>query len=303
MSHLIETIYDKTIPNAILLLMNTHSLIVKKAIEAQNNLGTDQICWGTKLKRLEISLPKGEFLIGKSNEKFVEVINILATTERTISGLKFLDTKYPDAILQECHASTSDNPDGSDIVLKDTEKNIIVRCEVTDVVSNKPSQNGKESKDLKNLGCGECVPNDLVTRYIVTSSEFANALVGPQRKWNTMHYRYDYHETGDYDGTVLLEIKPSLISKNSSIDKDTTLEQSIQVKTTKEKSGTEQKTSQLRKEYSCPISGCDKVFINSRGGWDSHVESLKKHSDWYSNITDKHERKRLFKKDFPEWFD
>jgi hypothetical protein len=133
--------------------------------------------WGSELKRLEVSLPVGKLLVGKASEKFVEVINILATTERTISSLCWLEKEHSRAFLRECHSSTSDDVEGNDIVLVSPETGkVVVRCEVTDVTSNKPGQNGKEKKDIKNLGCEEYVPNDGATRYIATSHEFSNAL-------------------------------------------------------------------------------------------------------------------------------
>ncbi len=56
------------------------------------------------------------------------------------------------------------------------------------------------------------------------------------------------------------------------------------------------------KEYSCPIPGCQKVFRDSRGGWDAHIASLKKHPEWHPEIDDLYERKALFKAEFSDWF-
>ena len=67
-------------------------------------------------------------------------------------------------------------------------------------------ENGKEKKDLKNLGCSEMVPNDDVDRYIATSEEFAAALTGPKRKWSNMHYRYRPIATGLPQNTVMLAV-------------------------------------------------------------------------------------------------
>ena len=206
MAHLIETIYETSIPTAINALENTHALIVERAIATQKDIGTNITMWGTQLKRLEVSLPFGKMLIGKSSEKLVEIINILATTERTISALKWLSKTHPESILRECHASTSDDVGGNDIVLTDNSKNIIVRCEVTDVISSNAGQNGKEKKDIKNLGCSHEVPHDSVTRYIATSTEFSDALSSPKRKWKNLHYKYNKHYTNLPDNTVLLEI-------------------------------------------------------------------------------------------------
>jgi hypothetical protein len=207
MPHLIETIYESSVKEAINKLKQTHALIVERAIVAQKKIGTNGYAWGSELKRLEVSLPVGQLLVGKATEKFVELINILATTERTISSLCWLEKQHSRAFLRECHSSTSDDLEGNDIVLVSSENgNVIVRCEVTDVTSNKAGQNGKEKKDIKNLGCEEYVPNDGATRYIATSHEFSNALTSEKRKWAAMHYRYILHETKFADRTVLLEI-------------------------------------------------------------------------------------------------
>lgn len=55
-------------------------------------------------------------------------------------------------------------------------------------------------------------------------------------------------------------------------------------------------------EYPCPIPGCPKVFHGSRGGWDAHVESLRKHPDWRPDVSDAEERKRIFRDEYGDWF-
>ena len=206
MAHLIETIYGVSVGEAISLLETTHNSIVSCVINDQSKLSTETRSWGVIMKRLEIDLLVGEGLVGKSSEKYVEVINILATVERTIASLKWFDNKFAGLIVQECHASTSDNDDGNDIVLVTSIGDIAVRCEVCDVVSSKAGQNKKEKKDINNLGCAEGVPEDNVRRFIATSSEFASALVSEKRKWKDLPYRYKWNESGVPDGTVLLEI-------------------------------------------------------------------------------------------------
>ncbi len=52
----------------------------------------------------------------------------------------------------------------------------------------------------------------------------------------------------------------------------------------------------------CPIPGCTKVFAASRGGWDAHVASFRMHPDWLSEIQDPHERKRVFRARYTEFF-
>ena len=55
------------------------------------------------------------------------------------------------------------------------------------------------------------------------------------------------------------------------------------------------------KDHACPIPGCRHVFRGSRGGWDAHVASLRKHPAWYPAVTNPEARKRLFKKEHPDW--
>ena len=54
--------------------------------------------------------------------------------------------------------------------------------------------------------------------------------------------------------------------------------------------------------YLCPIPGCSKRFYGSRRGWDAHVDSFRMHPDWHPNIKNGAKRKRLFRKEFQEWF-
>ena len=61
-------------------------------------------------------------------------------------------------------------------------------------------------------------------------------------------------------------------------------------------------TESSRNIYDCPIPDCSKQFKGSRRGWDAHVAAIRMHHDWYAKIEDGVERKRLFRKDFPEWF-
>ena len=208
MGHLVETIRNTEISYAIEILESTHKLIVDQVISGQDEIDISPSSWGQQIKRLEVALPYGEGLIGKDKEKFVEIINIIATVERTISALKWMKSKYPNATIRECHPSTSDDKDGNDIVIIEKYGNVLARCEVTDVVSSKAGQNGKEKKDLKTLGCENFVPADSISRYIATSSEFADTLSSKKRKWCDKHYRYIRHETVCGNRTVLLEVKP-----------------------------------------------------------------------------------------------
>lgn len=55
-------------------------------------------------------------------------------------------------------------------------------------------------------------------------------------------------------------------------------------------------------EYRCPIPGCSKVFMNTRGGWDAHVASRRMHPDWRPDLTNPEDRKRRFKVKYRDWF-
>ena len=54
-------------------------------------------------------------------------------------------------------------------------------------------------------------------------------------------------------------------------------------------------------EYPCPIPGCSKVFHVSRGGWDAHVGSLRRHPGWHPDVPDPEERKRIFRDEYGDW--
>ena len=62
------------------------------------------------------------------------------------------------------------------------------------------------------------------------------------------------------------------------------------------------KSTRLPKAYPCPIPGCHHVFHNSRSGWDAHVASVAHHPEWHPHVLNATERKQLFKRDFPDWF-
>lgn len=57
------------------------------------------------------------------------------------------------------------------------------------------------------------------------------------------------------------------------------------------------------RSFCCPIDGCRKVFHGTRGGWDGHVTSVTNHPNWYPQVILGEERKALFKRTFPQFFD
>ena len=133
MAHIIETIKYESLAVALEQLREAHSFVASRAVAAQKSIGTNIDHWGLAAKRLFVSLEGGPALIGKPSEKFVELINILATTERTMEALEWFALHYPQWIVRECHPSTSDFEGGNDIVLIDERGNVKVRCEVCDV--------------------------------------------------------------------------------------------------------------------------------------------------------------------------
>ncbi|PKF63547.1 hypothetical protein CW745_01465 [Psychromonas sp. psych-6C06] len=74
------------------------------------------------MKRLSIDLTSlSNPLITKGSEKFVELINIIATIERTLDTLKWAQEHFPLLLVDQCHPSTSDDSEGNDIVLIDSQ--------------------------------------------------------------------------------------------------------------------------------------------------------------------------------------
>lgn len=211
MPDLVSAIYDTAIDNAVVALQEAHSFLVKCATAAGDRISHQPQFWGIAAKRLSVDLRPSDAprLIGKSQERFVEVINMSATVERLVAFLVWCSHRYPEATVGQCHPSTSADPTGNDLVLHDRRGVALVRCEVCDVVSSKAHQNNKERKDLANLGCAHAVPVDGVDRYICTSPEFAVALASPGRRWSALHYRYDLIQLSDPAETVALLVRPA----------------------------------------------------------------------------------------------
>lgn len=55
-------------------------------------------------------------------------------------------------------------------------------------------------------------------------------------------------------------------------------------------------------QFQCPIPGCAKVFIGSRGGWDGHVGAFRMHPNWQPHIKDHRERLKVFRAEYPAFF-
>lgn len=209
MPHVIEPFANASFESAIQDLRNAHTFVVTRAKKAIIDADVDPALWGIAMKRISVDLggdsrPK---LIGKPHEKLGETINIAATVERLIGAIEWFSGEFPSYSIRECHPSTSDEALGNDLVLIDGSGTIVVRCEVCDVASSSAGSNGKEKKDIRNLGCTQQVPDDNVRRYICTAPEFARALTNGKRKWAAVPYRYKQIVTGDAAESRLLLIQ------------------------------------------------------------------------------------------------
>jgi len=210
MPHVVEPFTNASFGDALPRLRAAHRYLVSRAKDAINASHFHESRWGTSIKRSLVKLDVGDVppLIGKSDEKLGEVINITATVERLIDAIDWFAAQPHSQgySILECHPSTSDEADGNDLVIIDPKGKIAIRCEVCDVVSSNAGSNNKETKDIQNLGCDEAVPEDGVARYICTALEFANALASPKRKWGSKPYRYRLIETRSAAGTCMLLI-------------------------------------------------------------------------------------------------
>ena len=212
MPHVIEPLQNISCQAAVQSLQAAHLFIVDRVRAAIDIADIDIAHWGMETKRTIVDLTGEQrpVLIGKPNEKFSELLNITATVERLLAAIAWFSNQSPGITIQVCHPSTSDDTADNDLVLADASGQVTVRCEVCDVVSRKVSTNGKEKKDLKNLGCSDAVPQDGTQRYICTSPEFADALKNPRRRWATKVYRYEQLQIGDAADSRLLLICPNI---------------------------------------------------------------------------------------------
>ncbi|HUN56276.1 MAG TPA: hypothetical protein VMU29_14080 [Smithella sp.] len=210
MPHVIEPFKNVTFEEALLSLREAHRFLVSRAKAAITASELDEYHWGASVKRLPVKLNYDNVpnLIGKTEEKLVEVINIAATVERLIDGIEWFAAQPENQgyFILECHPSTSDESSGNDLVMIDGNNRVTIRCEVFDVVSLNAGSNNKEKKDIQNLGCNESVPKDGVKRYICTALEFGRALTSPNRRWESKPYRYKLIETGSSSKTCMLLI-------------------------------------------------------------------------------------------------
>jgi hypothetical protein len=212
MPHLVNPMFDVSYAVAIQQLETAHSFLVQRAREATAISSLSASKWGIEVKRLVVDLDTANrpALIGKQNERFGEVVNMVATIERLIPALQWFcqDIYFQQLRVRECHPSASDKDSGNDLVLVNSAGAEVVRCEVCDVASDRASSNGKEKKDIHNLGCDNGVPQDGIARFICTAREFARALTSRHRKWSGCAYRYQLVELRDSADTCMLRVIP-----------------------------------------------------------------------------------------------
>jgi hypothetical protein len=53
----------------------------------------------------------------------------------------------------------------------------------------------------------------------------------------------------------------------------------------------------------CPIPHCRHEFDNGIRGWDGHVKPLRNHPQWHPEVEDPEQRKVLFQKEYPHFWD
>ena len=211
MTHLVAPLKGVDLYAARQQLVHAHTFLVARSVDALATAPVAVQLWGATMKRKHVNLGASDRpnVVGKDSERFVEVVNMVATLERLIDALRFFDERqqeFGSLRVKECHPSTSSTKDSNDLVLEDSNGAVVVRCEVSDIASLSASSNGKESKDVASLGCANGVPQDGVRRFLCTSPEFAEAIRRPSRKWKQIHFRYSEFAVDATSGTVVLEL-------------------------------------------------------------------------------------------------
>jgi hypothetical protein len=212
MPHLVEPFSRVTFDAAVQRLQSIDEYFAECAART-DWMARPEGAWAIAAKRqpVRLDLPGRPNGIGKTSEKMGEVVNICATIERLIEGLKWFaeSPRFRAGLVLECHPSTSDTAGGSDLVIGDRHRAVISRAEVSDVVSTTRDSNAKEASDLRRLGCSETILDDAVARFLITSSEFAQYLLRREGHRTGKHYRYEQRAIGNSAQTGLLEVMPS----------------------------------------------------------------------------------------------
>ncbi|MFN9295248.1 MAG: hypothetical protein ACK6EB_44805, partial [Planctomyces sp.] len=106
MPHVVQPFTNKTFAEAINLLRAAHEFLTARAKSALQASDADMACWGIALKRSSVDLSGDGIpsLIGKTEEKLGEVINIAATDERLIDAIKCFSEQAEDNVntILEC---------------------------------------------------------------------------------------------------------------------------------------------------------------------------------------------------------
>lgn len=210
MKHLVTTVADLPLAEARSQLADAHDFLVARCLAALATIPEAGPLWGVEMKRLRVDLTSASQpeVVRKDAERFGEVVNMLATLERLVTALAWFEQEpeFRDLRVKQCHPSTSSEKGSNDLMLEDAAGKVVVRCEVCDVASDSAGSNGKERKDIANLGCTDGVPADGVRRFICTSPEFARAIQSVKRKWELRRHRYREVAVGDVGCTVLVEL-------------------------------------------------------------------------------------------------
>lgn len=213
MNHLVTPFAGLSLHDARCQLAEAHDYLVSCCLAALATIPKAGPLWGAEMKRLRVDLEAAPrpVVVHKDAERFGEVVNMTATLERLVAALGWFEQQpeFRDLWVKECHPSTSSTKGSNDLMLEDAAGKVVVRCEVCDVASDSAGSNGKEPRDIANLGCANGVPVDCVRRFICTSPEFARAIQSATRKWEQRRHRYREFAVGDAGGTVLLELVPA----------------------------------------------------------------------------------------------
>ena len=99
-------------------LQKAHDFLVECCVAAA--LPAPGPLWGIEAKRGAVNLGPADArpaLIGKSSERLVECINMVATVERLIAVLSWFEHEWDEVIVLLCHPTTSTSAGSNDLVL------------------------------------------------------------------------------------------------------------------------------------------------------------------------------------------
>jgi hypothetical protein len=219
MAHLIEPFRDASIADVIGALSGANDFLVERARAWATAMPAPGPAWGCTTKRTDVDLagPGRPAVIGKTAERFVEVVNMIATVERLLGALQWFGSQAGAGplVVAYCHPTTSSSAGATDLALIGADGGTVALCEVCDVAAAKAAQNGKEKKALLALGCAPAPPADGVRRYICTSNEYARALAADRRSSAKWHHCYKAHPVGDAADTFLVEVLPLAVNRAS----------------------------------------------------------------------------------------